>query len=98
MSDLAYFEYTTVIPPEGSQREGTPAHYLVEVLISDPVTHEERGPAELKRIANDFLALLLNRGVNPIPGLNAISESEAQKLRKIGSAGTHYDGAVSLVV
>jgi hypothetical protein len=65
MSDLAYFEYTTVIPPEGSQGEGTPAHYLVEVLISDPVTHEERGPAELKRIANDFLALVLNRGVNP---------------------------------
>jgi|ERR1700693_1154938 len=97
MSDLAYFEYTTVIPPEGSQREGTPAHYLVEVFISDPETHKERGPAEFKRIANDFLALALNRGVNPIAGLNAISESEAQKLRKVGSAGIHPDGGVSLV-
>jgi hypothetical protein len=49
MSDLAYFEYATVIPPEGNQREGTPAHYLVEVLISDPVTHKERGEAEKER-------------------------------------------------
>jgi hypothetical protein len=33
MSDLAFFEYATVIPPIGNQREGTPAHYLVEVLV-----------------------------------------------------------------
>jgi hypothetical protein len=97
MSDLAYFEYATVIPPVGNQREGTPAHYLVEVLISDPVTHKERGEAELKRMANDFLALALNRGVNPIPGLSAISELDAEKLKKVGSAGIHHDGGVSLV-
>jgi hypothetical protein len=34
MSDLAYFEYKTIIPPQGSEREGTPAHYLVDVLTT----------------------------------------------------------------
>jgi hypothetical protein len=96
MSDLAYFEYATVIPPEGNQREGTPAHYLMEVAIKDPVTHKERGEAELKRMANDFLALALNRGVNPIPGLNAISELDAKKLKKVGLAGIHQDGGYPL--
>ncbi len=51
MSDLAYFEYKTVIPPQGSEREGTPAHYLVDVLIKHPVTGEKREEAELKRLA-----------------------------------------------
>ena len=35
MSDLAYFEYKTVTPPQGNEREGTPAHYLVDVLIKN---------------------------------------------------------------
>jgi hypothetical protein len=30
MSDLAYFEYATVIRPQENQLEGTPTHYLVE--------------------------------------------------------------------
>jgi hypothetical protein len=51
MSDLAYFEYATVIRPKGNQLEGTPAHYLVEVAINDPVTGKERdeGGAEKAR-------------------------------------------------
>jgi hypothetical protein len=41
MNDLAYFEYATVIRAQGSQLEGTPAGYLVEVTINDPVTGKE---------------------------------------------------------
>jgi hypothetical protein len=59
MSDLAYFEYAAVIRPQGNQLEGTPAHYLVEVAIHDPVTGEERDEEELKKLANNFLALAL---------------------------------------
>jgi hypothetical protein len=81
MSDLAFFEYATVIPPIGNQREGTPAHYLVEVLIRDSVTQEERVPAELKRIANDCLSLTL----------------DAQKLKKVRRAGSGYDSWAFLV-
>jgi hypothetical protein len=78
MSALAYFEYSTVIPPAGNQREGTPTHYLIDVLINNPVTGEKREEAELKKIANDFLALALNRGMDQIAGLKRISEAEAE--------------------
>jgi hypothetical protein len=44
MSDLAYFDYETIIPPVGGQKEGTPAHYLVEVLIRNPVFMGLRDP------------------------------------------------------
>ena len=66
MSDLAYFEYATVIRPQENQLEGTPAHYLVEVAKSDPVTGEERDEEELKKLANDFLALALSCATDSI--------------------------------
>ena len=97
MSDLAYFEYATVIRAQGSQLEGTPARYLVEVTINDPVTGKERDEGELKKLANDFLALALGMDVQEITDFAAISESEAQKLKKISPAGKHHDGAVFLV-
>ena len=84
MSDLAYFEYAM------DQPEGTSAHYLVEVSIS------ERDEEELRRLANKFLGQALGPDVGLI-GLKAISEPEAQKLKKVGSAGLYYDGAVFLV-
>jgi len=97
MSDLAYFEYATVIRPHGNQLEGTPAHYLVEVAINDPVTGKERDEGDLKKLANDFLTLALGMDVQEITDFAAISESEAEKLKKISPAGTHHDGSVFLV-
>ena len=97
MSDLAYFEYATVIRPKGNQLEGTPAHYLVEVAINDPVTGKERDEGELKKLANDFLTVALGLEVQEITHFEAISKSEAQELKKIGVAGTHHDGSVVLV-
>ena len=97
MSDLAYFEYATVIRPQENQLEGTPAHYLVEVAKSDPVTGEERDEEELKKLANDFLALALGLDVQEITDFAAISESDAEKLKKVRRAGTQHDGSVFLV-
>jgi hypothetical protein len=97
MSNLAYFEYETIILPAGSQKEGTPAHYLVEILIRNPETHNERKEGELERLTQDFLSLALSRGVVHIEGLKPITETEAQRLKKIQTAGTHYDGSVFLV-
>jgi|SRR5580704_512565 hypothetical protein len=97
MSDLAYFEYATVIRPKGNQLEGTPAQYLVEVAITDPVTGKGRDEEDLKKLANDFLTLALGLNVQEITHFEAISESEAQELKKISVAGTHHDGSVFLV-
>jgi hypothetical protein len=97
MSDLAYFEYAAVIRSEGNQFEGTPARYLVEVAINDPVTGKERDEGELKKLANDFLTLTLGLDVQEITEFAAISVSEAQELKKISSAGIHQDGSVFLV-
>jgi len=44
-----------------------------------------------------LLALALNRGVDQIAGLKRISEAEAKKLKKVRSAGSHYDGGVFVV-
>jgi hypothetical protein len=96
MSDLAYFEYATVIRAQ-NQLEGNPAHYLVEVPISDPATGKERDEGELKRLANELLTLALGQDVQEITEFTVISESEAQELKKISSAGTHRDGSVFLV-
>ena len=81
MSDLAYFEYAN------NQLEGTSAHYLVQVSIS------KRDEEELRRLANKFLTQALGPDMGQV-GLKAISEPEAQKLKKLGSAGLYYDGAV----
>ena len=97
ISDLAYFEYKTVIPPQGSEREGTPAHYLVDVLIKHPVTGEKREEAELKRLANEHLTLVLNLGVLQLPELKPISESEAKKLNMVRTLGARSDSGVFLV-
>ena len=97
MSDLAYFEYATVISHQGNQLEGIPAHYLVEVAINDPASGKEHNDGELKKLANDFLTLALGMDVQEITDFAAISESEAEKLKKISPAGTHHDGSVFLV-
>jgi hypothetical protein len=97
MSDVAYFEYATVIGSHGNQFAGTPARYLVEVAKNDPVTGKERDEEELKKLANDLLTLALGLEVQEITEFTAISESEAQELKKISSAGTHQDGSVFLV-
>ena len=97
MSDLAYYEYATVIRPQGNHLEGTPAHYLVEVAIHDPVTGKTRDEEELKKIANGVLTLAVGMEVQEITEFAAISESEAQELKKISPAGTHPGGSVFLV-
>jgi hypothetical protein len=97
MSDLAYYEYATVIRPQGNQLEGTTAHYLVEVAIHDPVTGKIRDEEELKKLANGFLTLAVGMEVQEITEFAAISESEAQELKKISPAGTHPGGSVFLV-
>lgn len=86
-----------MIRRQGNQLEGTPAHYLVEVEISDPATGKERNDEEQKKLANDFLTLPLGLDVQEITDLAAISQSDTQKLKKIGPNGTHYDGRVFLV-
>jgi hypothetical protein len=70
---------------------------LVEAAINDPVTGKECDEGELKKLANDFLTLALGLDVQEITHLEAISESGAQKLKKISPAGTDYDGSVLLV-
>ena len=97
MSDLAYFEYATVIRPQGNQLEGTPAHYLVEVAINNPVNGKKSVEGVLQKIVHHFLKLAFGLDVQEITDFAAISESEAQKLKKISPAGTHHDGSVFLV-
>jgi len=47
------------------------------------VTGEKREEAELKRLANEHLTLVLNLGVVvQLQGLKPISESEAKKLKR----------------
>jgi len=97
MSDLAYFEYATVIRPKGKQLEGTPAHYLVEVAKTDPATGKDRDQGELKKLANDSLTLALGLEVQEITHFEAISKAEAEELKKINVTGTYHDGSVFLV-
>ena len=70
---------------------------MVEVTINDPATGKERDEEELKKLANDFLTLALGLDVQEITHFAAISESEAQELKKISNAGSHHDGSVFLV-
>jgi nitrogen regulatory protein PII len=62
-----------------------------------PVTGEERDEEELKKLANDFLALALGLDVQEITDFAAIGKSEAEKLKKVRRAGTQHDGSVFLV-
>jgi hypothetical protein len=86
MSDFAYFEYAD-----------TSANYLIEVLISNPVTGQKRQEREVTKLANDFVTLALRQNFGQIVALRAISESEAQKRTKVSSAGTHFDGKTYLI-
>jgi hypothetical protein len=54
----------------------------------------ERDEGELRTLANKFLTLVLGYDVGQ---LKAISEPEAQKLKKVDSAGLYYERAVFLV-
>lgn len=97
MSYLAYFEYATVIRPQGNQLEGTPAHYLVEVTKNDSATGKERDEGELKKLANEFLTLAVGLEVQEITEFTAISESDALKLKKISPVGIYDGGRVFIV-
>jgi hypothetical protein len=68
-----------------------------KVAINDPATGKERDEGELKRLANELLTLALGQDVQEITEFTAISESEAQELKKIGSAGAYRAGSVFLV-
>jgi hypothetical protein len=59
---------------------------LVEIARNDPVNGKERDEEELKQLANDSLTLALGMDVQEITDFAAISESEAQKLKKISPA------------
>ena len=61
------------------------------------MTGKKREDGELKKLANEHLALALNLGVVEIPGLNPISESEAKKLNKVRTLGARSDSGVFLV-
>jgi hypothetical protein len=47
--------------------------------------------------ANDFLTLALGLDTQEVRYFAAISESEAQKIKKISPAERHHDGSVFLV-
>jgi hypothetical protein len=61
------------------------------------VTGEKREEAELKRLANQHLALVLNLGVVQLPVLKPISESEAKKLNMVRTLEARSDSGVFLV-
>jgi len=48
-------------------------------------------------LAYDFLTVALRRDVAHMEGFKPITEADAQKLKKIQPAGTHFDGSVFLV-
>ncbi len=61
------------------------------------MTGEKREEAELKRLANEHLTLVLNLGVVQLPGLKPISESEAKKLNMVRTLGARSHSGVFLV-
>ena len=61
------------------------------------MTGEKREEAELKRLANEHLTLVLNLGVVQLQGLKPISESEAKKLNMVRTLGARSDSGVFLV-
>ena len=91
MSDLAYFEYSLVLPEE---------RYLIEVQTRNPTSGEPRVEEEIEEIAKESLALVIGeghddvvRGLKPSP----ISESHAQRLTKVQQLLTRPDSVVYLV-
>ena len=48
-------------------------------------------------MAYDFLTAALRRDVAHMEGFKPITEADAQKLKKIQPAGTHFDGSVFFV-
>ena len=91
MSDLAYFEYSLVLPEE---------RYLIEVQTRKPDSGELRGQEEIESIAKECLALVIGEGhadvvkeVKP----NSISESGAQMLKRVQELLTRPDCTVYLV-
>ena len=91
MSDLAYFEYSLVLPEE---------RYLIEVQTRNPASGEPRTEEEIKEIAKESLALVIGEGHDDVVrGLkpNPISESDAQRLAKVQQLLTRPDSVVYLV-
>jgi hypothetical protein len=91
MSDLAYFEYSLVLPEE---------RYLIEVKTRRPASGEPRLEEELQEIAKEALTLVIGEGHDDVVrGLkpNPISESHAQRLTKVQELLTRSDRAVYLI-
>jgi hypothetical protein len=91
MSDLAYFEYSLVLPEE---------RYLIEVQTRNPASGELRGQEETEGIAKECLALVIGEGHDDVvKGIkpNPISELEAQRLTKVQQVLTRPDTAVYLI-
>jgi hypothetical protein len=65
--------------------------------LTSPVTGEKREAAELKKLADVHLTLVLYLGVVQLPELKPISESEAKKLNMVRSLGARSGSGVFLV-
>jgi hypothetical protein len=91
MCDLAYFEYSLVLPEE---------RYLIEVQTRNPVSGEPCTEEEIQEMAKESLALVVGeghddvvRGLKPSP----ISESHAQRLTKVQQLLTRPNSVVYLI-
>jgi hypothetical protein len=79
MSDLAYFEYSLVLPEE---------RYLIEVQTRNPSSGEPRTEEEIQEIAKESLALVIGEGHDDVVrGLkpNPISDANWSAGRGVGA-------------
>src|SRR6202007_2129939 len=91
MSNLAYFEYSLVLPEE---------RYLIEVQTRNPATGETRGNDELEKVAKEALVTVIGKASDDVLEKlkpNAISESNAENLTKVQTLLSGPDFTVFLV-
>jgi hypothetical protein len=91
MSNLAYFEYSLVLPEE---------RYLIEVQTRNPATGETRGNDELEKVAKEALVTVIGKASDDLLEKlkpNAISESNAENLTKVQTLLSGPDFTVFLV-
>jgi hypothetical protein len=91
MSNLAYFDYSLVLPEE---------RYLIEVQTRNSETGETRGNDELEKIAKEALIKVIGKASDDIREKvkpNQISESNAQNLTKVQKLLSEPDCTVYLV-
>jgi hypothetical protein len=91
MSNLAYFDYSLVLPEE---------RYLIEVQTRNSATGETRGNDELERIAKEAVIKVIGKASDDIREKvkpNQISESNVQHLTKVQKLLSEPDCTVYLV-